>query len=221
MNYQQEMKNGCSRLYVVSPELLCQDRRFDGLWKDQKWTSRLARIIFDEGHCVSQWGGTFRPEYASLDRLRYFLPHWVQYYVASATLPPAILDDVRAKLHMKPDTHVIHRSNDRWNCALVVRCIKHSMRSFRDLDFLVASNWRPGSRLPQKCLIFFNSRKEAEAAAEHLRRSLGHEHKDHVLWFHSIMSDQFREETVRKFQLDDTPIWGLFCTDAAGMVSPT
>ena len=37
-----------------------------------------------------------------------------------------------------------------------------------------------------------------------------------VVWFHSGMSMQYKEETMEKLQKGE--IWGIVCTDAAGMV---
>ncbi|KAF8226598.1 hypothetical protein L208DRAFT_1128875, partial [Tricholoma matsutake] len=38
---------------------------------------------------------------------------------------------------------------------------------------------------------------------------------DKVVWFHSGMNSQFHEETIS--DLHKGKIWGLLCTDAAGM----
>jgi superfamily II DNA/RNA helicase len=40
--------------------------------------------------------------------------------------------------------------------------------------------------------------------------------KEKVVWFHSGMSPEFCEEVIRKLQTGE--IWGIMCTDAAGMV---
>ncbi|KIJ49883.1 hypothetical protein M422DRAFT_96586, partial [Sphaerobolus stellatus SS14] len=90
-------------------------------------------IHFDEAHCISQWGGSFRPEYAQLFNLRFVLPPSVQFYLASATLPHDILKDVWTKLRLRDDTCIIRRTNNRWNCAFVVRPMQYSIKSFQDL----------------------------------------------------------------------------------------
>jgi len=60
--------------------------------------SRVLNVVFDEAHCISQWGDTFWNEYAHVSKLRWFLPDML-FYVTSATLPTAIFEDVQEKLH--------------------------------------------------------------------------------------------------------------------------
>lgn len=206
---------------MVNPKLLLQDSRFDDLWNYNNFASRLVRVIFDEGHCVSQWGGSFRPEYGNLYRLWFQLPKSIQFYVASATLPKVILDDVSKKLRLRRDSHVIQRSNDCWNCQLIVWQMQHPIKSFRDLDFLVPKGWKLGQALPYKFFAFFNSRKDAEAATEYLWHRSGLMLKNHIVWFHSVMTEVYRADTLESLKADQGlggGTWGLACTDAAGMV---
>ncbi|KIJ35148.1 hypothetical protein M422DRAFT_181151 [Sphaerobolus stellatus SS14] len=215
-----KIKAGKYRLIVVSPEILAKNKGFEELWKHTTFKQRLRRINFDEDHCISQWGGSFRPDYGSLYSLRFVVPKSVQFYVASATLPDEVLKDVWNKLHLKYDTQIIRRTNDRWNCSLVVRPMQHAIRSFHDLDFLFPNGWTPGQLLPHKFLIFFNSRKEAEAAAEYLWKKFGLDLRKHVLWFHSVITEGYRSEKIKSFaksQGGEDGVWGLMCTDAAGM----
>jgi superfamily II DNA helicase RecQ len=72
------------------------------LWKKPKVTSKILNLIFDEGHCVSQWG-TFREEYLHLGSLRYLIPETIPFYVASATLPTPVLLDVIDILRLRPN----------------------------------------------------------------------------------------------------------------------
>lgn len=68
-------------------------------------------------------------------------------------------------------------------------------------------------------MVFFNSRGEAQAGAEFLRACLSPELCDKVKWFHSGMTDQFREDEMHALIISES--LGEGSTDAAGMVSLT
>lgn len=71
---------------------------------------KLFNITVDEEHCVSKWGDGFQSDYGELEKLRWLLPSHVTFHVASAAMPPHILQDVQNKLHMqsKKLVKVIH-----------------------------------------------------------------------------------------------------------------
>ena len=185
--------------------------------KNASFAARLQYMIFDEAHCVSEWG-SFRPEYKEIGNLRYFLPSGLRILLASATLPKRVLTDVMHSLNLDPDAvKTVHRSNDRPNLNLCVRRIKHSLKSYTDLLFLIPVGWKPGMEAPPKFLVFFDSIAEAVEAGSVLRRQLPKEHRGKILWLHANMSAEFKAETTRKLACGE--IWGLCCTDSFGMVS--
>ncbi|KIP07789.1 hypothetical protein PHLGIDRAFT_510983, partial [Phlebiopsis gigantea 11061_1 CR5-6] len=109
----------------------------------------------------------------------------------------------------------IQMSNDRPNVYLAVRRIRHALTSYRDLaDLLVSPNRPPGYKIP-KFLVFFDSKREAIAAADALRERLPPEFKTKVVWFNSDNSPEFREQTTE--DLAAGGYYGLMCTDAFGM----
>ncbi|KAG1894505.1 uncharacterized protein F5891DRAFT_1130927 [Suillus fuscotomentosus] len=65
-------------------------------------------------------------------------------------------------------------------------------------------------------MVFANSRKETESVAQFLRSYVAKEYCDKIVWFHSGMSAKFRREAIEN--LWTIKIWGICCTDAAGMV---
>ena len=121
-------------------------------------------------------------------------------------------------LHLRVDSlAVIRRNTDRPNIFLVVERMKHPANSYEDLAFIIKKNLGPGDELPPKFLVFFNSRAEAQAGTEFLRARLSPELRDKVKWFHSGMTDQFREEEMHALIIGE--LLGEGATDAAGMVS--
>ncbi|KAJ7824960.1 hypothetical protein B0H14DRAFT_2179318, partial [Mycena olivaceomarginata] len=100
------------------------------------FTSKLRCVCIDEAHCISLWGGSFRPDYADLGVLRGRIPSTVPFVVASATLPPHILDNVCIKLGLAKNATTISLSNARPNVALSCRSMAHSQESRADLQFL-------------------------------------------------------------------------------------
>ena len=151
------------QVVVINPEILMGNPTVEGLWRKPKFMLQLLCFIFDEGHCISQWGA-FRNEYLLLGNLQYLIPEDIPFYVASATLPLDVLLDVTKILRLQRETEHITCSNDRPNIHLVIREIKYTVSSYTDLAFLIPDNFKEGDDPPNKFLVFFDNTKEAEAA---------------------------------------------------------
>ncbi|KAI9567984.1 P-loop containing nucleoside triphosphate hydrolase protein [Boletus coccyginus] len=89
------------KLCYVTPEKIAKSKGFMSLLRKLVEGGKLARIVIDEAHCVSQLGHDFRPDYKKLGVLRQFFPH-VPILALSATCPPKVLQDILKILHMKP-----------------------------------------------------------------------------------------------------------------------
>ncbi|KAF9486141.1 ATP-dependent DNA helicase [Pholiota conissans] len=81
------------KLLYVTPEKLNKDKSFLSLMQKVDQAGRLARIVIDEAHCVSQLGHDFRPDYKELHILRKIFPH-VPIMALSATCGPQVLKDL-------------------------------------------------------------------------------------------------------------------------------
>ncbi|XP_006463784.1 hypothetical protein AGABI2DRAFT_152855 [Agaricus bisporus var. bisporus H97] len=210
-----DVERGKYEVVVTNPEILVTSDELKDLWKRPSFTRRLLGFVFDEGHCISQWG-RFRKHYLAVGIIRYLIPEPVPFYVASATLPPPTITEIRRLLHINSDNLTpILCSNDRPDVTLVVRELTCSSSSYQDLGFLIPYNWQDGMEKPKKFLVFFDDIKETEEATEFFYQRLLQENHLKVAWFHSTMSQEYREEMAAHFRRRD--LWGLFCMDAFGL----
>ncbi|KAF8806502.1 P-loop containing nucleoside triphosphate hydrolase protein [Phlegmacium glaucopus] len=209
-----DIENGKYNVVIVHPEILMSNEEVEKLWKKADFTKRLLNFIFDEGHCISQWG-SFRKEYAHLGALRYLIPEHVPFYIASATLPLPILLDIIDILQLRIDkTEQILRSNDRPEISLMVRCLVYPANKFQDLWFLIPDSFKEGDTL-DPFLVFFDGKKEAENACKTIRMLLPVADQQKIRWFHADLTQEEREELCEKMRSGE--VFGLFCTDAFGM----
>jgi superfamily II DNA helicase RecQ len=122
---------------IVSPEIAGSPAFRKAVISKAKFYSRVWAVCVDEAHCISLWGGSFRPDYADLGVLRGRFPSHIPFIVASATLPEHVLDDIRSKLQLSKDAVHVSVSNARPNVALSCRAMRHSEESKGDLRFLI------------------------------------------------------------------------------------
>jgi superfamily II DNA helicase RecQ len=211
----QDIASGRYQLIVASPEYVEQDSRFRRyLWDSANFRKQVTRIVFDEAHCVMDWGD-FRPAYNRLCFIRPFLPH-ATFLALSATLSPLMVTELKRLLGLY-DVEVIRRSNDRHNISLVVKQMKHTLHSLHDLAFLIPPGFNDPSHPPRKFMLFMRSKKQCQQAGRFLRARLAPELQDRVIWVHSEMTSGFNERAMVKLRNGD--VYGIVCTDVAGMVS--
>ncbi|KAG8730922.1 hypothetical protein FRC10_002264, partial [Ceratobasidium sp. 414] len=210
----QDIAAGKYQLVIASPEYVGQDPRFRKyLWSTQsKFRDLVTRIIFDEAHCVMNWGD-FRPAYHRLCFLPPMLPN-ATFLALSATLTPLMVSELKRLLGIY-DVEVIRRSNDRHNITPIVRRMNYSVKSLHDLDFLIPLGLTPTSAPPPKFMLFMESKKLCQRAGRFLRSRLPPELQDHVVWVHADMTSGFNEDAMAK--LKNGELFGVVCTDVAGM----
>ncbi|XP_014289511.1 ATP-dependent DNA helicase Q5 [Halyomorpha halys] len=61
--------------------------------------NKLAYIVVDEAHCVSQWGHDFRPDYLKLGSLRTSLPD-IPWIALTATASSTVVNDIQTQLKL-------------------------------------------------------------------------------------------------------------------------
>ncbi|KAJ7686217.1 P-loop containing nucleoside triphosphate hydrolase protein, partial [Mycena rosella] len=202
---------------IVSPEIVTSLSFQKSTLSKPQFTSRLRCVCIDEAHCISLWGGSFRPDYADLGLLRGRIPSNVPFVVASAILPAHILDDVRTKLGLSLKATEIALSNARPNVALSCRAMQHSEESKADLRFLIGKDASSPADIPIS-LVYCNQQLTCEDACDSLRRWAADVNipTDCIAFYHAKVGQAQKrslEECLRKGEIRI-----LFCTDAVRMV---
>jgi ATP-dependent DNA helicase RecQ len=87
---------GAVDVLLISPERLANERfraRILGAL-----ASRLAMLVIDEAHCISDWGHDFRPHYRMLERMVGTLPPNLRLLSTTATANNRVMQDLEAVL---------------------------------------------------------------------------------------------------------------------------
>jgi ATP-dependent DNA helicase RecQ len=112
---------GKYRLLYLSPERLVREDTFE-------WLGSVPVLLFaiDEGHCISEWGHEFRPEYRQLSKLREKFPGLpIAAFTASAT--QHVRHDIIHQLRLR-DADKYIASFHRPNLRYVVRSCTESQQ---------------------------------------------------------------------------------------------
>ena len=189
-----KVQGGEVTLLYMSPERLMDERMLAAVGK-------LGPKLFaiDEAHCISQWGPSFRPEYAKLAQLRENFPG-VPIAALTATADPITRDDIAARL-FGDDAEVIVTGFDRPNLTLAVEMKKSWKKQL--LDFVDAHRGEAG-------IVYCLSRKKTDEAAELLREA-GHK----GMAYHAGMAAGARHEVQDRFMTE--PGMVIAATIAFGM----
>jgi len=165
------LKSGESRFIIANPEVLLTESVMKELPK-----LKLAHIVIDEAHCVSEWGESFRPSYLEIGKI---------IEAAAAPLVTAFTATASASVLSKIDKYIFgggeneggasgrpggragaHRitgNPDRSNiCYFAQGCV---LRDAAVRDLL--------SRNEKPAIVFCSSRPGTEKLARYLRTALG------------------------------------------------
>lgn len=202
-------------MIVTSPEMCLKHPRFSSLMHTPEFMRDVMYLVVDEAHCISQWGDSFRKDYAQLVQLRSLLGIRKPFLLASATFPPFILVDTLLKLEFRESTtYFVNIGNDRPNITPIVHVMKASQSSLPIIDFLVRDAL-PTSTLP-RVIVFFNTRELAFKAYRHLQDCVPESLHAQINFLHAGRGQRARRLVMRRFREGAVNV--LCATEAAGMV---
>ncbi|KAJ5237348.1 hypothetical protein N7489_007439 [Penicillium chrysogenum] len=194
---------GMEVLYIT-PEMLSKSQAVIRALEKLHGRNRLARLVIDEAHCVSQWGHDFRPDYKELGEVRARFPG-VPVMALTATATENVKVDVMHNLKIT-DCEVFLQSFNRPNLTYEVRSKGKNDEVLASMAETITSSYQ------NQCgIIYCLSRKTCDKVAEDLQK------KYHLkaLAYHAGMSAKAKSEAQRKWQMGRVHI--IVATIAFGM----
>ncbi len=168
---------------------------------------KISMIVIDEAHCVSQWGGSFRPEYNQIGEfVKYLNSNNINPYLFSltATLAKEPRKDILRAFSIKKENVFIYENMIRENLNLTFKQVnKENEKEQELLDFIQKYN-------PQKIVAYLYSKPGSENYADQFR-NLGY----NTSYFHADLSKDQKELVYENFKNNRIQI--LFATTAFGL----
>ncbi|KAF2827625.1 hypothetical protein CC86DRAFT_466361 [Ophiobolus disseminans] len=189
------------QLLYVTPEMLSKNQRMISAFQQLHSRGRLARIVIDEAHCVSQWGHDFRPDYKALGDVVRQLPG-VPVIALTATATQLVRTDVVANLGIQ-GCRQFSQSFNRPNLSYEV--LPKSKGVINSIAELIKKKYAGKSGI-----IYCLSRKSCEQVAQKLS-DLGIS----AFHYHAGMEPADRSAVQRKWQANEYHV--IVATIAFGM----
>jgi bloom syndrome protein len=152
----------CVELLYVTPEMINKSQSLVRILEKLHHARKLARLVVDEAHCVSQWGHDFRPDYKALGDIRARLPG-VPVMALTATATENVKMDVIRNLKME-GCYVFSQSFNRPNLTYEVRSKAKGYKLLADMGEMISSTYQN-----QSGIVYCLSRKTCEKVAKDLR----------------------------------------------------
>ncbi|KAL4895097.1 hypothetical protein BDV59DRAFT_159798 [Aspergillus ambiguus] len=153
-------------LLYITPEMVTKNQTLIRNLEKLNDRQKLARIVIDEAHCVSQWGHDFRPDYKELGGLRSQLPG-VPMMALTATATENVKVDVIHNLKMQ-GCELFSQSFNRPNLTYEVRRKPNKNELLASIATTIMTKYRN-----QSGIVYCLSRDSCEKVAKSLRDDYG------------------------------------------------
>jgi superfamily II DNA helicase RecQ len=122
---------------LLSPEIAISPDFKREVLSHALFQDKLDLVAVDEAHVVSSWGECFRPCYSKLVDLRNLTRSTTTWMACSGTLDRDTLADVKNNCGFSDTVLLQRHSINRPDIYIEIRSTKHTLSSFKDLDFLI------------------------------------------------------------------------------------
>ncbi|KAJ5720887.1 Bloom syndrome protein [Penicillium malachiteum] len=191
-------------LLYITPEMLSKNLTLIKAFEKLHRRNRIARLVIDEAHCVSQWGHDFRPDYKELGEVRARFPG-VPVMALTATATENVKVDVMHNLKIR-GCEVFLQSFNRPNLTYEVRPKGKNDAVLANIAETIKSSYR------NQCgIVYCLSRKTCEDVAEKLCKVYGIK----AAHYHAKMPTKNKADVQKAWQMGLTHV--IVATIAFGM----
>lgn len=177
------------QLLYITPEMISKSQAIVSAFQNLHRRKRLARIVIDEAHCVSQWGHDFRPDYKLLGEVRQQFKG-VPVMALTATATENVKVDVIHNLGMQK-CEVFTQSFNRPNLTYEVRTKGKAKEVLDSMAHTINTSYKN-----QSGIVYCLSRQNCENIAEKLRK----EHGIKAHHYHAGMEAQEKNSVQKQWQ---------------------
>lgn len=193
----------CQLLYIT-PEMINKSQAMISALQDLYRRRKLARIVIDEAHCVSQWGHDFRPDYKLLGEVRQQF-RGVPVIALTATATENVKVDVIHNLGIQ-NCEVFTQSFNRPNLSYEVRTKGKAKDVLDSIADTINTTYRG-----QCGIIYCLSKKNCENIAGKLKKEYG----IRAHHYHAGMEPEEKKRAQKQWQAGEYHV--IVATIAFGM----
>lgn len=208
----------------TSPEIALSKKFKANVLDDPRFASRLSLLPVDEIHLIEEWGKSFRPLYAEIEKVRKRIPPHVPLLGVSATLTKAARLQVLTKAGFRDEYNLMQTFLDRPEIQQIHCFMAHPKSSLLDLQFVLPKISTQANAI-QKTILFVTTVAEIRPIIETIQAwiiLLGYPagSSSWVRPYYSAISDWDKELIAKAFNIpgnENTECMILVATDAYGM----
>ena len=196
-----QLRSSAPELKIVysTPETLRHDVAFREVVRLLGSKDQISNLVFEEAHCISQWGHGFRPDYLSFSEESTSIVPKATVILLSATATPDVISDVKQAIGLD-DVTVVSDQFDRPNLKFEVH--KKSKESAKEIISILSSGFSG--------LVYCSTKPECEETSA-LLEAAGISSQA----YHAEISKTVKESLPQQWSLGTIKI--LWCTSAFGM----